>query len=218
MPWSYSHLSAFEQCPRKHRHTYVLKDVPYVETEERKWGNQVDAALAARARGVQLPPTMKPYEYIGTFLDGVVAAKAQVLPKFKFGVTKELTPTTFFAKDVWYRGEMDLAVIGSKKAWLRDYKTGKPRNDGTQLALYAGVGFNFWLNVEVIDASFDWLLTKRLSTETYTRASRHLIWADLMPRIVKMERATLDGGDDTPIPSPLCAWCPVHSCEHWRVK
>lgn len=217
-PWSYSHLSTFEHCARQYEWKYVLKKKEKTVSENILWGNKVDAALAERAKGYALPLTLQPYEYVGEFLDKVRAAGAEMLPKFKFGLTKDLAPTTFFGEDVWFRGEFDLVIKGQKQAYLDDYKTGKQRDDPTQLKLYGGVGFRYWPEIESITARFIWLANKQITPMVLKRSQQGIIWQEMLPRIKRMERLRDEGGPFKPSPSGLCSWCPVTTCEHWKEK
>src|SRR5437868_5355828 len=158
-PWAYTHLKTFEQCPRQYAFKYGDVKRPFVETEEIKWGNQVDTALACRIEGAPLPMAMQPYEYIGKVVDKAKATGASILAKHKFGLTRELVPCGFWDNEVWFRGEMDLAMVGGTFASINDWKTGKPRSDDTQLSLYAGAGFQMWPDVKMIHAQFVWLQT-----------------------------------------------------------
>jgi hypothetical protein len=217
-PWSYSHLSTYEHCARQFQWKYVLKKKEEKVSDEILWGNKVDSALAERAKGYALPEAMKPYEYIGQFLDHMRTAGAKLLPKYKFGLTADMKPTTFFGQGVWYRGEFDLVIKGDKSAFVDDYKTGKQRDDNSQLKLYAATGFVLWPETERIVARYRWLASKQTSAMEFKRDAVPVIWQEMMPRIAKMERERDAGGPFKPTPSGLCSWCPVTTCEHWRVR
>jgi hypothetical protein len=211
-PWSFSHLSTFEHCARQYEWKYVLKMKEKEVSENIQWGNKVDTALAERAKGYPLPPAFQPYEYIGTWLDRVRETGAEILPKHKFGIGRDLQPRTFFAKDVWFRGEFDLAIKGDKRVHLDDYKTGKKRDDQSQLKLYAGAAFALWPEVDTVSTRFVWLASKQTTPMIFRRSIQAVIWQEMMPRIRRMELAR-EKEQFPPTPSGLCAWCPHATCE-----
>ena len=38
---SHTFLDTFERCPKQAWHKYVAKDLPFVETEQMRWGTRV---------------------------------------------------------------------------------------------------------------------------------------------------------------------------------
>lgn len=215
-PWAYTKLKTHEQCPRQCAWRYGDTKRPFVETEAIKWGNQVDTALAVRITGGKLPESMQAYEFIGKTTDEARRLGASVIPKYKFGLTRELAACDYWHPQVWFRGEMDLALVGGNYAAIMDWKTGKEKDDPTQLALYAGVGFQYWPAVKIITTSFVWLKTGNRTKEQYWREGQDEIWQDILPRVKRMEE-DLESKDDwrefDPKPSGLCPWCPVLECE-----
>ena len=140
--------------------------------------------------------------------------------ELKLAVTKDMEPTAYFAKNVWLRGIVDYIQLSKLPmdtltvANLVDYKTGKPKEDDTQLALSACLAFAHYPSVIGINAAFLWTEYNDTSHAAFMRKDAKDIWENVKPRIDKLEQATI--ADDFPaIKNPLCReWCPVLSCEH----
>ena len=107
MIWSFSFLNKFLQCPHEAWHRYVLKDVPYVETEARRKGNEAHTALERRLKGVPLPKELSRYEFFAQPLGRYEGIE----PEMKLGVTAKGEPCSFFASDVWGRGKIDVLIF-----------------------------------------------------------------------------------------------------------
>ena len=95
-----------------------------------------------------------------------------------------------------------------------DWKTGKVREDPTELQTFALLLNAQYPSVESITGAYVWLkdgtmgpLHQLGSTEDELNRIRNH-WAMIKTRPVAQEwEAT---------PNPLCGWCPVRSCPHWR--
>jgi hypothetical protein len=216
VPWSYSSLTAFEQCPRRFQLTRVLKTVTEPQTEQTLWGNRVHKALEnAVGKNEPLGAGFEQYEPIVNKLKAFPGLKQT---EQKFGLTKSLKPTTFFGKDVWVRGVLDLTLVhpAGDTAIVADYKTGKVKDDFDQCKLFAGTVFAERPRVETVKAAYIWLAHNKITTETFHRSDAPAIWQEFIPRVARMERAFAE--DKWPAnPSGLCkAWCPVgrKNCVH----
>ena len=62
VPWSYSSLNAFEQCPRRFKLTRITKEVSEPQTEATMWGNAVHKALENAVNGVPLTERFAVYK------------------------------------------------------------------------------------------------------------------------------------------------------------
>lgn len=216
LPWSYSSLTAFETCPRRFQLTRILKTVTEPQTEATLWGNRVHKALEnAVGKGIPLPNGFEQYQAIVNRLRAFPGPK---MAEAKFGLTKSLQPTTFFAKDVWFRGVLDLTLIqpSGTSAVVLDYKTGKPKDDGDQLKLFAASTFAQRPALQEVKTGYLWLAHDKVNTETFRREDVPVIWQEFIPRVARMEKALADDRWP-PNPSGLCkAWCPVgrKNCVH----
>ena len=213
LPWSYSSLSAFETCPRRYHLTRITKAVQEPQTQATIWGNEVHKALELAVGGEKaLGPNFESYQAI---VDKLRAGSGKRFTEQKFGLTSGLKPTSFFAKDVWFRGVLDLTIIKPTVGIVLDYKTGKVRTDGDQLKLFAAATFAQHPYLESVNTGYLWLAHDKVTTRKFDKGEVPIIWQEFIPRIKRMEHAQ---ETDTwlPKPSGLCkAWCPVpkSSCE-----
>jgi hypothetical protein len=207
MAWSHSSLTSWETCPRRHYLTKITKVVKEPQTEATIHGNEVHKALEVAVRdATPLPEKYKQYVPI---VEAVRKAPGVKHTEHKFGLTRNFTPTDFWAKDVWCRGVLDLRIVGKNSVTVLDWKTGKPKSDPDQLKLFAGVAFALHPSVQTVRTGYAWLAYNRLETETFHRGDEVEIWREFIPRVQRADDATVRG-DHPPKPSGLCKnWCPV---------
>jgi len=205
--WSYSALTAYETCPRRFQLTRVTKQVVEPQTEATIWGNKVHKALELFAKGEKpLPPDLQKYE---RYVKKILSYEGKRVVEERIALDKNFRPTTWMAKDVWVRGIIDIGVVGSEKAYLLDWKTGKRRPDSNQLKLFAALAFAIYPWVDKVTTGFIWLKSAEFDKEVFTRDQLPEIWDEFFPRL---DRLAISYRDDkwTPKPSGLCKnWCPV---------
>ena len=218
--WTYSKLKNFEVCPRRHAAVDLHKDVEEAETPELKRGNQLHDAMYKRVVGsTPLPP-----EFI-------------YMEKWAEKLTKLLTPTDIFQGELFLAVNRDGKPVGTKERgkWLSvkidylritpygnhdiahivDYKTGRPREDDTQLLINAYVVFQHYINVTKIRSEFLWTEYSDTSHYDFQRGDMPQAIETLIPRVSKMQEAYVNDNFE-PKPCGLCAeYCPVTSCEYY---
>lgn len=206
LPWSYSSLTAFETCPRRFYLTRIAKLVKEPQTEATIWGNEVHKALEHAVQGKPLEPRFVSY---GPLVEKLRAAPGQKHTERKFGLTSGYQPTEFFAKNVWFRGVIDLTIVTDTTATVLDHKTGRVKTDGDQLKLFAAAAFAQYPHVNTVTTGYIWLAHDKLTRRDFTRDEVPVIWQEFIPRIRRMELAQ-EKDNWPPNPSGLCkAWCPV---------
>lgn len=213
-PWSFSSLQMFEQCPRKFHYIRITKEVKDEMNEVGLWGNRGHQAIAASLKNkVPLRGEWAKYQPI---VDRVAASPGRKNVEVKFGITEDLRPTTFFAKDVWYRGIIDLQVVGTKAACAFDWKFGKVRENSDQLKLFAAATFAQYPFVQSAHTMYVWLPHGKTTPQVYYKEEADSLWAEFLPRLARMKKA-----EETqrwlPNPTGLCHFCPVGPtrCEFW---
>lgn len=211
--WSFSSLSAFEQCPLRYKLTRVNKVVKEPDTEATLWGKRVHTAFEKRIRdGKPFPALLAGYEPIAA---KVSDSGGEIKVEMKIGVNRSFGATDFFAKDVWCRGVIDFVVIKDAKAVVLDWKTGKQKPGSDQLKLSAGMAFAKFPNVDVVDTGFVWLKNNKVDRDTFTREHVGDIWSSFMPRVERLNMA-FENNRWPANPSGLCKnYCPVgkSNCE-----
>lgn len=207
--WSHSALNSFESCAHKHNETKVAKRIKDVYGPEAQEGNVIHERLEHRLlKGIPLAGMMKEYEPLCKSIEN---APGELHPECKFTLTREMKKTTFFAKNAWFRGIIDILKVNGTKAWIGDWKTGKVKNDYEQLELFAGVVFIFYPEVTEINANYIWLKTKEFSpTQTYTRANLAEIWGKHIPRAMALEQAAAEGSWPTNVTGLCKSYCVIN--------
>lgn len=213
-PTSYTHIKAFEQCPKQFYHVRHLDSYPFVETEEIKYGNALHKAAENYVRDdLSLPPR---FAFIKSTLDALKKKPGTKYCEIKLGITEELVPCTFFSKQVWIRGAIDLLIIDGNKATVIDYKTSKNAKyaDKDQLELMALLVFAHYPEVEHVNAGLVFVKCNELIKDKYAKIDRSTLWADWIRRHAKMVEAHKKNSWPTR-ESGLCRkHCPVTECVH----
>ncbi len=210
--WSYSKLKNFETCGVRHREVDILKNFKD-EGEQLIWGNKVhDALRDAISTKTPLPAEMSDYQ---GWVDNILARPGEILVEQKFALTNEFSPTEWFSPAAWYRGIGDVVRIDKTVADIVDWKTGKIKEDRTQLMLMAQCVFAFFPSVLRCRAQFIWLQEDALTEERYNRRDMATNWMGLLDRVHTYEHAVTTK-NFLAKPSFLCfKYCPVKTCSHY---
>lgn len=204
-------LNDYENCPRKANERYIKKSIPYVETPQMAWGNVVHKSCERRlTSGVPLPPDVQHLEGICKALEAV----GKVQGELQVAVNKNWEPCTFKADDVWFRGKIDVPIIlDQKRAFIIDWKTGKEREDPTELHRHAALWYSRLPTLVEIKAFYVWeqksALGKMHPIDMGTVAGARMEINGIMAHI----QQAIATGYFPPRESPLCGWCDVHWCE-----
>lgn len=214
IPWSYSSLQAYETCPRRFQLTRLTKQVKEPQSASMAWGNEVHKALEDAVRGTQgLAYRFQAYQPLVT---KILSSPGHKEAERNFALTDSFRPTDYWAKDAWVRGKADLTITYAKSATLLDWKTGKPKEDPSQLKLFAGVLLVEKPHVTNVRTGFVWLAHNKIDSEVVERAELPSIWQDFVTRVSRMKYSATHN-DFPPRPSGLCReYCPVGNamCEH----
>jgi len=218
--WSYSSIKTFDQCPKKYFHLKVVKDVKDEPGEAADYGTAVhEAAELFITQGAPIP---EKFAFMRPIVEPLARKQGTKYAEIKLGVAKigdEFQPRGFFDKDVWYRGIADLLIVNGSKAWLVDYKTGKNAKyaDMKQLDLLAGAVFVHFPKVETINSALLYVISQEMPRKTHQRENLATYMSVFNTELDRLEGA-LENGIWNAKSSPLCGWCPVETCEHWRPR
>jgi PD-(D/E)XK nuclease superfamily len=218
--WSYSRLKAFEDCPRRYHETQVKKAWPEEKSEMLEFGDAVHDAMATALRtGEPLPTKFKIYQ---RWIDSLLETEGELLIEndCQWAITRDFKPTAWFAKDVWLRCIADAVKLDYRNnpkpaALVVDWKAGKSANgDPIQLTLTSLMMFIQFPQIRSVRADFVWLQENDRTQQSLYRHEAADAWADLMPRVEKLQQAT-NANYFPPKPNRFCrSWCPVKSCEY----
>lgn len=218
--WSYSSIKMYEQCPKKYYHLRVAKDVKDEPGEAADYGTAVHEAAENYVRsGTPIPDK---FSYVRPVVERLASVPGTKLPEVKLGVTKAswgYDPCGFFDKEVWWRGIADLLIIDGDRAWCVDYKTGKNAKyaDTKQLDLLAGAVFVHYPEVRKIKSSLLYVVSGELIPKTHVAEDRDKYLSVFDGQLDRLE-ASMESGVFNAKTSPLCGWCPVTECEHWKPR
>lgn len=216
-PWAYTTIHGFETCPKQFYHVKVLKQFPFEETDEIRYGNEFHSAAEKYVRdGKPLPGK---FSYIKDTLDVLMAKPGTKLAERKMGLTKDLKPCGFFDKDVWFRGVADLTILQEdiRRAFIVDYKTGKSARyaDPDQLELMAMCVFKHHPDIDRVNAGLMFVVANVFIKENYTRADdEERLWDKWRKKHARLTEA-FEQDVWNPKTSGLCKrHCPVVECWH----
>jgi hypothetical protein len=218
--WSYSSIKTFDQCPKKYFHLKVVQDVKDEGNEASRYGNGAHAAAEAYIKdGTPIPDT---YAIMRPVVEALSKFPGDKHTELRLGIKRTdngFEPCGFFDKDVWYRGIVDLLIVKGKTAYLIDYKTGKNAKyaDMKQLDLMAGAVFIHFPNVVRIKSGLAFVVSNEFPKKNHVRENLNQYLAVFDDQLDQLE-AAMDNGIWNAKTSPLCGWCPVTTCEHWRPR
>ena len=209
---TYTILNAYKNCGHAMFRRYVVKDQPYSETPEMKFGNEVHSAFEYRVGSQKpLPQNMMQWEHFAKPFDGQFAKVEQ-----KLGISAEGKCVGFWDGSVWFRGKADLAIIRDETAYINDWKTGKSSyEDPFELETNAVLLHAKFPHLKKIMGSYTWLKENRVS-QMYDLSDTRRTWAEIC-RLMGEILAKRDTGEFEKKRSGLCGYCSVRDCEHWFV-
>ena len=218
--WSHSALNLYNTCPRKYYEAKITKAwVEEFKGPAADWGLAVHKAFERRIRyGTPLAPNMVQWEPLMRKLAGVAGT---IATEMQLCVNNSKQEVDWFAKDAWCRAIADFMSLNTPKRSLLalDYKTGKRKDDDSQLAILAAVLFECYADVDKIVAGYVWLKDGvALDTVTFTRPNKDRLWDVFTPQVAKIEQSATSGHWPEK-QSGLChGYCPVQDCQFWHPK
>lgn len=198
---------------------YVLKDLSREEKSKAQLdGTAVHDALRQRLKlNEPLPDEHAAYEPLCAQILSKPPSRTLYVEQ-KLGMTKDGGTCGFFHSDAWLRGTADVALVETStgQAWLGDWKTGKEREDPTELAVQALLLKTAHPGLKKITGNYIWLRNLRAgATHDVSDTDRTLkkvrdLEASIDRRLVNNDWPADEG--------PLCSFCPVTSqmCEFKR--
>lgn len=215
--WSYSALTSFETCARKHYETKIAKRFIEAETEQLRWGNRVHKEIEDYLNGVaELSPDL---QYIRPLVDGLNTMEGTLLVEEKIALNDRMEPVSWHDKSAWVRGIVDMGKLDNSRALAIDWKTGKRKISSEQLQLMAAIILHTYPLLTKVVTGFAWIkhyphdMPNVITKQTFKRSALPNIWQNFVPRVDKLKRAH-DEDKWLPNPSGLChGWCTVADCE-----
>jgi hypothetical protein len=216
--WSYSSINTFKQCPKKYYHLKILKDVKDVGNSATFYGNAVHKAAEKYIKQGEPIPTK--FDYIKKPLEALNRIKGQKLCELRMAIAKKgntYSPTRYHSADAWWRGIADLVIVNDEKAYIVDYKTGKNTAyaDTKQLDMLAGATFVCYPYVKVIKSALAYVVSNDFIKKQHT-VDMYKSYLSVFDEALEQLAVAKEKNVWNAIDGPLCAYCPVTSCEHNR--
>jgi hypothetical protein len=210
--WSHSSLADYENCEHKYFRRHVVRDVLKIDTPDLIRGRATHAAIESRLTDQE--PLPERYGRLEAFLFPIDAFQGEKHIEWKLGIREDGSPCDFAAEDVWGRGVLDVALVKDQIALLFDWKTGKTREDASELATHAVLLHAHRPQVTRITGHYVWLQESRVGIN-------HDL-SDVVVRLAairgRYEKIKLNMRNETwhKRQNPLCKWCNVIDCEFRR--
>jgi hypothetical protein len=214
--WSYSRLTSYETCPRKHWHLNVKKDLKEEPSQAMIDGNLIHKAFELRIRdGKLLPIHLRVHEPV---LAKIIAAPGEKIVEQQIALSVGWEPVEWFAKDAWLRIKSDLTQYAGSYGVVWDWKSGRPHDDFTQLNLNAAVLLQLAPEIEAVTPAYYWTKARHVAPgPRVTRDQVAEIWGPILERVGRYQAAH-DAQDFPPRENFFCKNCPVKSCQYWKPK
>jgi PD-(D/E)XK nuclease superfamily len=218
--WSYSSIKTFSQCPKKYFHLRVAKDVKDEGSDATRYGQELhEAAEMYIKNDVPVPPK---FSFIQGLLDSVKKIPGQKHCELKLGVRKTdsgYEPCGFFDKGVWWRGIGDVVVVNGDTIFSIDYKTSKNSRfaDLKQLDVLAAALFTHFPQVNKIKSALAFVVSNEFIHKEHVVSMRDAYFSTFEPELDRLSAAQ-DTGVWNANAGPLCKFCPVTTCEHYKKR
>lgn len=213
--WSYSRIEASETCARKFWHLSVAKDIKEEESSYQTEGKETHLAFAKLVKnGIALPLHLRHH---GPVLTKIAAMPGEKVVEQQIALNANWQPVDWFAKDAWLRVISDLTQLNCRAALVWDWKTGRPKDDFTQLRLNAAVTMHLAPEIEQVRMSYYWTKTRQITSDKMVRADLPEFWGSMLKR-VQTYQSRFDRQDFPPNPNPFCKGCPVRNCQYWKPR
>jgi hypothetical protein len=214
--WSYSRIESSETCARKYYHLNVAKDLKEPETSYQVEGTETHAAFKGFFKsGLQLPLHLRHHGPVLTKINGMPATEKVV--EQQIALDAQWQPTDWFSKSAWVRVISDLTQLNGSMATVWDWKTGKQKDDFTQLKLNAAITMHLAPEVNTMMMVYYWTKTRNITKDKITRDQLPEFWGTMLGRVQTFQ-SMYDRQDFPPRPNPFCKGCVVRNCEYWQPR
>lgn len=209
--YSYTLLNQYRNCAHAAYRKYVKRDIPWVQSEAAKHGDEGHQAMERRIGSrQQLPEKFIQAEKHAAAFDGRNALVEQ-----KLAMTREGRVTGYWDADCFFRGKADTVVRQGTKAYIRDWKFGSSKyEDPFELETNALLLKVKYPELELVRGDYCYIKEDRVG-QSYDLARFQDTWNEIM-RLVALIEADRASGEFEKRRSGLCGWCDVKDCENNR--
>jgi len=213
-PISYSRLSTFENCPLQFEYLYVNKAVQDNGNEFTQYGTRVHESLEHYAKTRDPEHLTLETRKFAPIVDRIMSKEGEKWFEYQMAISPDKTPCDWFSPTVWLRSVADVLIVHKDTAWVLDYKTGKVKDNPTQMQLFACMTMLHFPQVQKVKTSFIWLVHDSTTNAEYSREGFDGLWRGLEQRFARVQEG-VDLGVFPAKPSRLCNWCAAKKvCSH----
>jgi CRISPR/Cas system-associated exonuclease Cas4 (RecB family) len=208
--FTYTMINTYDICPHQMYRRYVKKDLKFVETPEMRFGNEVHSAFEYRMGGKPLPLNMQIWEPIASAI-----ADRKPRTEQQLAIDDNGKPAEYWGKGAakpFFRGKNDLTLLNGTKALLLDIKTGKKREDPTELETNAMLVHAHNPHLTEIKGAYVWLKEGTIG-QTHELSDTQSTWARVNNKAEEIEDC-MATNQWPKKKGPLCNWCNVFDCEN----
>jgi hypothetical protein len=211
--WSFSALKDYVNCPKQYQEIKVLKRFHKKTTPQMTYGTEVHKACEDYVG--EGKPLAKNYQQFKPVLDALLEIPGTRYPEQKMALDINGNACEY-GKGYWVRGIVDLMIIDGDTAFIVDYKTGSNKYpDPKQLKLMALMAFAKHPEVNRIKAGLLFVVHNSFMTEEYQRSEIGKLWDAFNGDLTRLS-SSFETDVWNPNPTPLCGWCPVTTCDHYK--
>lgn len=218
LPYSYSSLTSFETCPRKHYGERLSREFarPFNKAADDGdlWHKQAEVYAKD---GEAIPPTNPHKEKMEAILDEVRSSgDGQFHAELELAVDKNRQPVGWWNEEAYTRAKMDIVYIRGAEADSIDWKTGRSDPFSTQLLHSAILLFCHYPDLQKVKCRYEWLKEGFATKREYHREFMDEYWNKFEGRMARYKKA-FDKNEWLPTKNGLCKqYCGVTTCEHYR--
>jgi ATP-dependent exoDNAse (exonuclease V) beta subunit len=212
-PYSYSSLTSFEMCARKHFGERISKEFarPFNAAADKGDSIHKQAELYA-LHGTDFDNQYK--KQIKEIVDELKSQGGEFFAERELCVTVDKLPTGWWDTNGHARAKIDLLHIAGDQAVIIDWKTGKPDPYSTQLKQNALLVFIHYPEVNTVHTRYEWLAKGYATKAKVHREFFDADWEKFEARAAKFAKAA-EKNLWTAKPNFLCGkYCGVTSCEN----
>lgn len=214
LPWSYSSLTAYENCPFRYCQEKILKVIPRKVYAEANEGVQKHEAIELYLKGEKPMSDIVLRKLVDSTLRDLEHAHFKY--EHKLAITKDRQPCEWDDPNCYHRGILDVMYVHPEQssAYIFDWKNGKVNEYSEQLKANSICVMAHYPHVTTINTQYVWMKFGKVTAAKVFKDFSDSTWAKFVKRVDKLEDALVT--DTWPKrPSGLCKkYCPVVSCEH----
>ena len=209
--WSPSKVMTFDTCPMKFAAESYYKTVPYEESEQSIWGTLVHRQAELFMLGEPIE-NESAWQIVKPYCELLARVPGQRLVEYKIALDSQWKPCEW--DDGTARMILDLGIISPDGKTLKgfDWKTGKMKDDQTQMRIYAYALAILFPEVQTFDMKYIWLKDKATTGFKIERKEILPIAQDVRAKVAKMKDCW-DREDFRMKKNGLCrSWCGAMDC------